>query len=485
MSRQLLEEAHELAPQMSGGRGNTEDGEAAMLGAFKRLWKLGRASGIGGTAITQRPASLSKDITTQSEILIAHRTIGPQDVKAVGEWVKYHGERLDILAELPTLPTGEAFVWAPEFPEGKPIGLQRTSILLRETYDSASTPKVGEQRVEPKELAAVDLERLRAKMAATIEKAKADDPRELRKVIADLRKELASKSSIPQSKENVSIKRVEVLTDADRALLEKLSARLKEQHERSTTLSRSRMDRLRSAIVEAAESTHRTLADLAAVDADSVDAVLNSKGFQKVLAKLSTLSPEPSVQKTQGQFIPPRTNSTALYKNPRTIPAPRAPHEGNGHSQVKGGAFRSMLVALAQAGRPLQDSQLTARAGMALSGTFDKYLGQMRSEGWVIGERSRLEITDAGLVALGSYEPLPTGDALQSYWLSKLGAGKKSEMLGVLIAAYPQSLSDHDVADRASMALSGTFDKYLGQLRSLMLVEGARSALRASAELFE
>jgi hypothetical protein len=67
---------------------------------------------------------------------------------------------LDILAELPTLPTGEAFVWAPEFPEGKPIGLQRTSIL-RETYDSASTPKVGEQRVEPKELAPVDLERLR------------------------------------------------------------------------------------------------------------------------------------------------------------------------------------------------------------------------------------------------------------------------------------------------------------------------------------
>jgi hypothetical protein len=147
-----------------------------MLGAFKRLWKLGRASGIGGSAITQRPASLSKDITTQSEILIAHRTIGPQDVAAVGQWVKYHGEKLDILAELPMLPTGEAFVWAPEFPEGKALGLIRTAILLRETYDSASTPKVGEQRVEPKELAAVDLEKLRTKMAATIEKAEGRRP---------------------------------------------------------------------------------------------------------------------------------------------------------------------------------------------------------------------------------------------------------------------------------------------------------------------
>lgn len=66
----VLEEAHELAPQSAQ---NGREGEQQMLGAFKRLWKLGRSSGIGGTAVTQRPASLSKDITTQSEILIAHR----------------------------------------------------------------------------------------------------------------------------------------------------------------------------------------------------------------------------------------------------------------------------------------------------------------------------------------------------------------------------------------------------------------------------
>jgi hypothetical protein len=196
----VLEEAHELAPQMAGSRGSQSntDNEAAMLGAFKRLWKLGRASGIGGSAITQRPASLSKDITTQSEILIAHRTIGPQDVKAIGEWVRYHGEREDLLAELPSLPTGQAFVWSPEFPEGQPIGLQRTTILRRETFDSASTPKVGEKRVEPKELAPVDLDRLREKMAKTIERAKADDPKELKKQLAEAKREIdkLSNSSI-------------------------------------------------------------------------------------------------------------------------------------------------------------------------------------------------------------------------------------------------------------------------------------------------
>ncbi len=40
------------------------------------------------------------------------------------------------------------------------------------------------------------------------------------------------------------------------------------------------------------------------------------------------------------------------------------------------------------------------------------------------------------------------------------------------------------VAERVPMALSGTFDKYLGQLRTLQLVTGSRQALRASEELF-
>lgn len=476
----VLEEAHELAPQMASSRGSDPDGDSAMLGAFKRLWKLGRASGIGGTAVTQRPASLSKDITTQSEILIAHRTIGPQDVKAIGEWVKYHGERLDILAELPTLPTGEAFVWAPEFPEGKPIGLQRTSVLLRDTYDSASTPKVGETRVEPKELAAVDLERLRTKMAATIEKAKAEDPKELRKTIGELQRQLKSSAVVEKvSATVVKEKRVEVLTDADRAQLEKVRGRLEAWA--------GDWQNDADAIVEKVKVSIGALLN---VRSEELLRALESKGFQKILAKLATVSPEPRALSPQslaqsrnlitpGQFVRTRTISQSGTKD-----TPPVRLESNGNSAVKGGKFREMLIALAQAERPLADYQVTARAGMALSGTFDKYLGQMRTEGWVVGDRSALQITDDGLLALGAYHPLPTGQALQDYWLQKLGNGKKRDMLGALINAYPDRLSDAEVAERAAMALSGTFDKYLGQLRSLMLVEGARQALTASPELF-
>ncbi len=184
----FLEEAHEVAPQQPFR------GEEEMLGRVTRLWKLGRSAGLGGSAITQRPASLSKNVTTQAEILIVHRMLGPQDVAAVREWIRYHGERDDILGELSTLKTGEAFIWAPDFPEGNPVGLKRIQILDRETFDSSATPKVGHRVTEPRALAPVDVSSLQKQMAATIEKAKAEDPKELRRRIAQLEADLRKKA---------------------------------------------------------------------------------------------------------------------------------------------------------------------------------------------------------------------------------------------------------------------------------------------------
>lgn len=190
----FLEEAHEVAPQSIQFKGQ---GDEEMLGRVTRIWKLGRSSGLGGSAITQRPASLSKNITTQAEILIVHRMLGPQDVAAVKEWIKYHEQSDEILAQLSSLKTGEAFFWAPDFPEDRPIGLKRVQVLERETFDSAATPKAGHRHTEPKELAPVNLDAIAAAMKDTIERAKAEDPRELRKKIAELERELRTMPAIP------------------------------------------------------------------------------------------------------------------------------------------------------------------------------------------------------------------------------------------------------------------------------------------------
>ncbi len=486
----VLEEAHELAPQMGGRATNDTDGEAAMLGAFKRLWKLGRAAGIGGTAVTQRPASLSKDITTQSEILIAHRTIGPQDVAAIGQWVKYHGEREDILAELPSLPTGEAFIWAPEFPEGKPLGLQRTTVLLRETFDSASTPKVGESRVEPKELAPVDLDRLRTKMAATIEKAKQDDPKELKKQLAAVRQELAKSQQVAAKPVQASApgKIEPVLTDSDRTALAELASLLRET---ARTFSGGDagsaavfQQRAEDAVVEAFTRLRRELSDLVVARHERFAERLEKAGFQRILDKLDrvTVTPKhPTERPGQARSLPAAQPGRASVA---TRPAPRQAVDGSGDEGIGNTGLRRMMIALAQR-NGLSARQLALRSGMSASGgSFRTYLSKGRVNGWINGDSHRIELTDAGVTALGAYDPLPEGVDLQAYWLNELGNTGAAALLRALCEAYPRGLSQDDLAEKTGMSRAGgSFRTYLSRLRTLELIQG-KGELRASEELF-
>jgi hypothetical protein len=101
--------------------------------------------------ITQRSAALSKDVLTQADVLLAMRTTGPTDIRAIKAWVSHHGDAgAEVVASLPGLRTGEAWVWNPE----RDL-LVRTQIRLARTFDSSSTPRFGEARAEPEQLAAV------------------------------------------------------------------------------------------------------------------------------------------------------------------------------------------------------------------------------------------------------------------------------------------------------------------------------------------
>lgn len=176
----LLYEADTFVPQRYGA------GDARMFGAFDDLVRKGRASGIGVTLISQRSAKINKDGLSQCEVLIAVRTTHPRDREAIAEWTEVHGTKdqvAQLLAGLASLPTGEAYVWSPSWLEV----FERVHIRRRETYDSSSTPKVGERRSPPKKLADVDLEGLRRRMATSIERAQAVDPVALRRQVAERR----------------------------------------------------------------------------------------------------------------------------------------------------------------------------------------------------------------------------------------------------------------------------------------------------------
>lgn len=486
----VLEEAHELAPQIAARRGGDPDGESAMLGAFKRLWKLGRASGIGGTAVTQRPASLSKDITTQSEILIAHRTIGPQDVDAVGQWIKYHGERTDILAELPTLPTGRAVIWSPEFPEGEPIGLRQVSVLLRETYDSASTPKVGEKRIEPRELAKADLERLRAKMETTIERAKQEDPRELRKENQRLRVELEATRKTKEAKTKTVVQTSHVLTEADRAMLVRIDDAL-------AVMRRGPVDvvGLDLLCARAASEIRNLVNSAVSKSQDSIIKAVDAKRFQNTLRKLSILA----IQSNQTAIEPRRESLT-----------PTKASGGPGQTKVRSArseqvdspwqtrdVYKGKPEPVAVDGLPKGEvTVLTAvlqfpgldrrRLGILTSfkrSTRDVYIARLASKGLVSVSGASLQPTDAGRrLMAGKLQPLPTGADLVEYWRSRLPEGER-RTLDVLLKPGRPIVDRTVISDETGYARS-TRDVYLNRLSARGLVEFPESGtVRASEEL--
>jgi hypothetical protein len=119
----------------------------------------------------------------------------------------------------------------------------------------------------------------------------------------------------------------------------------------------------------------------------------------------------------------------------------------------------------------------------ATGGGFNNYLGALRSRAFIDGDGDKLTITDAGIEALGSWEPLPVGSALIEYWRGRLGKAERS-ILEALAEAYPEALTKEEVAARAGYeANGGGFNNAVGRLRTLELVQG-RGELRASDNLF-
>ncbi len=182
----VVDEGDAIAPQ------KPQRGEERMLGAIDDIVRRGGQRGIGCALITQRSAVLNKNVLTQAQMLIVLRTIAPQDLAAMKAWIEVHGsleEGKTMMDSLPSLPIGDAWFWSPGWPTAEGIFV-RTHILPITTFDSGATPKPGERVIVPKNLADVDLDALKKQMAATIEKAKTDNPVALKKRIVELEKDL-------------------------------------------------------------------------------------------------------------------------------------------------------------------------------------------------------------------------------------------------------------------------------------------------------
>jgi hypothetical protein len=419
----FLEEADDYAPQ------RPFRDQAVLLRAWENVVRRGRARGLGITMITQRSAALNKNVLTQIETLIVLRTTAPNDRKAIEAWVDYHGQSKEIVDSLPGLAAGEAWIWSPSWLKT----LKKVQIRRRATFDSGATPKETHGKRPPTTLAEVDLVAIQKQMNATVERAKAEDPRELRKQIADLKRQLAGQK--PQ------IERVEVpvIAPAQLKAFEEIAAQISKEADR-----------------------HGQAMALFWKNHDEVaQALLNA------MRAVAHHPPEKQVNLSTQKLIrqPARSLST-----------------GNGSTNITG-PERKILTALVQHG-PCSIRRLAILTGYAHGGgAFRNPLSALRSKGYTDG-RETMRVTQAGESNLGSVEFLPAGRELREYWLSHL-TGPEAKILRPLLDHYPKTFSIEDIAAAAGYEVNGgAFRNPLSRLRTLGLIEG-RGEIKASDHLFE
>jgi uncharacterized protein len=105
---------------------------------------------------------------------------------------------------------------------------------------------------------------------------------------------------------------------------------------------------------------------------------------------------------------------------------------------------RRILTALAQYPQGRSKVQVAVLAGYAATGGgFNNYLGALRSRGLIEGYGDRLGITEAGIQALGSWEPLPTGPGLIDHWRGRLGKAERL-ILETLTQVYADALTKEE-----------------------------------------
>lgn len=463
----ILDEADAFAPQ------KPMHGQERMLGAIEDLVRRGRARGIGVTLVTQRAAVLNKDVLTQVEVLVALRTIAPQDRDAIDAWIRVHGtpdERARLMESLPSLPIGEAWFWSPGWLDI----FKRIKVRERRTFDSSATPKVGRKVVKPKRLAAIDISKLQRRMAETIERAASTDPKALRVKVDNLTKDnlLLRKriqTASEQAEQTAKSKVVEkwMLTEHDRQTLEGMVEHLEDL-----------TSQLKRAVEHA--SGLREMAGEALDAADRAKAAVE-RGLQleKLLARNPTVT-----QLAQA--------GVAVHVVPRK-PAPFDPEMAN---MMQGGSAnaglrkgeRLMLQVLAQRYPVVvTKAQLATLAHLSVKGgTFGTYFGVLKRRGLLVEEfGGRITITDEGLrICPPPAEPL-TRDGTIAMWMRSLRAGER-KMLQFLIDAYPGWRTYDEVGEATQIATSGgTFGTYLGVLARNGLVEKQGRSVRASHALME
>lgn len=486
----VIEESQLIVPQ--DVRGDT----ARMVGVYEEIIRLGRNYGIGVSMITQRPQSVNKEVLNQTECLFVGQINGAQERDALKKWVTHQGADVNLVDELPSLKIGTFYCWSPQW-----LGiLQKVQILPKRTLDASATPKVGDRTVR-RELKPLDLTELEQRMAATIEKAKADDPKELKRLLAAKDKRIGeleresndhrnAKDRFKQAAADRAGKPTPVLTDADRALVATLVQRLaamqevaqrapdwamveaaaKQAIERGIASAGAQMtfERMTARVIEGVQAhpfaTQERFADL-----------VSSARVQKLLAKLEQVSALVPVLAMHAGVKP--ATQAALVRTAQAIITPSRNHgtrESQGTEPRAEGGLDGAQLAILKTISMLRQRGLTPNREMVArwlgihpnGGRYNSNLAELRRQGLIDG-MDLLPASEA-YVPFGS---MPTGPDAARAALADNSQQAIFDVLDSRDKPDPIGLSREQLAERLGIHPNGgRFNSNIAWMRTMGLL---------------
>jgi len=424
----VIEEAHMFAPKQQAGMGE----EAKSIHWMNRIATGARSKGIRMVVCTHRVQTLHNSVLGSCETVIAHRLTLPADQKPVTDWLSGNIDKdraKEITGSLSSLKTGEGWLCS-----GEAQIIERRKFPHITTYDNSATPTgdlVGKEVRPP----TVDDVALKCIIGDAVKEAEANDPKILKRQIAELKKQIAARPEAPTPEPKIV--EVSVLKEGQLARVEKIVHSTSGFIEKLTT----------------------AMTELGAV----------TKPTRAAGAKWITGPPD----EKPAQIIP----------NLKTTRVPAAAKPVSDGDATIGKGERAILNAIAQTAGGVTREQLTVLTGYKRS-SRDTYLQRLKAAELIDQSGETITATDTGVQFLGDdFQPLPTGHELRRHWIERLSGGEQTLFVAIT-QAYPYAISREELSEQTNYARSSR-DTYLQRLSARKLITTTRDGVKASDELFD
>jgi uncharacterized protein len=180
----FIEEAAEFCPQILPKDGVT----GQVYDVIERLARMGGNAKLGYTLINQRAEQVNKAVLELCDYLLLHRQKGKNSLASLEKWLQFadKASAAKITAALPTLPTGECYVWPAhaERPTHAKIGRKRT---LHPDRRAAASQWAEAKAVDVKGF----VKEMQGAIASIIEQAEENDPVKLKARVKELERDIA------------------------------------------------------------------------------------------------------------------------------------------------------------------------------------------------------------------------------------------------------------------------------------------------------